>query len=158
MKMSNPPQDAGGSNPLAPTNLKYLRRFSFERGRGGGFSPGAGLREQNRSKPSRNRSDDLGFAANGWIETARQGAEREPIDLRAQVVRNQMPVRLGREAGSEWRRILCTAATSAPRTRRREAVVCRRWWNRIGRTCPEGQSFIWHRGQRRSWSSDAAST
>ena len=99
MKMSNPPQDAGGSNPLAPTSLKYLRRFSFERGRGGGFSPGAGLREQNRSKPSRNRSDDLGFAANGWIETARQGAEREPIDLRAQVVRNQMPVRLGREAG-----------------------------------------------------------
>jgi hypothetical protein len=57
-----------------------------------------GLREQNRSKLRRNRSDYLRFAATETLETGRCWSEGEPIDLQAQVVGNEMPVCLGREA------------------------------------------------------------
>jgi hypothetical protein len=52
-------QNVGGSNPLAPTTFKPPRRFSFEIARGRAYSQVFRLREQNRSKPSRNRGDGL---------------------------------------------------------------------------------------------------
>jgi len=52
--------------------------------------------------------------------------------------------------------ICWTAARSAPLMSSSEAVVWRRWWKRMLRTCPTAQSLKLHFGQRRGFASAVA--